>query len=277
MQPKRANEPGEKPALAAFSSTNGQTATHAATVAKDTLRSFPIKIGLMVGVGGGVWSEKVDVRLGDVVVSQPEGMHGGVVQWDFGKMEHDGFKRTGSLNKPPRPLLQAVQDLKTVHLTDGDGLADHLSKMVQNKPRMAQTFTHRGTEYDYLYEATYSHAGGETCDRCDTRQTVRRQPRTTLDPRIHYGNIASGNEVINDGQTRDRIAKEQGVICFEMEAAGLMDSFPCLVIRGICDYADSHKNKQWQPYAAAAAAAFTKELLGVIKKQGVDELEPASK
>jgi nucleoside phosphorylase len=55
----------------------------AATVAKDMLRSFPIKIGLMVGVGGGVWSKKVDVRLGDVVVSQPEGIHGGVVQWDF--------------------------------------------------------------------------------------------------------------------------------------------------------------------------------------------------
>jgi nucleoside phosphorylase len=83
--------------------------------------------------------------------------------------------------------------------------------------------------------------------------------------------------VIKDGQFRDRIAQELGVICFEMEAAGLMDSFPCLVIRGICDYADSHKNKRWQPYAAATAAVHAKELLGVVKKQGVDELEPASK
>jgi nucleoside phosphorylase len=49
-----------------------------------------------------------------------------------------------------------------------------------------------------------------------------------------------------------------------MEAAGLMDDFPCLVIRGICDYADSHKNKRWQPYAAATAAAYAKELLNVI-------------
>jgi nucleoside phosphorylase len=66
------------------------------------------------------------------------------------------------------------------------------------------------------------------------------------------------------GITRDKIAKEEGVICFEMEAAGLMDNFPCLVIRGICDYADSHKNKIWQPYAAATAAAFARELLGYI-------------
>jgi nucleoside phosphorylase len=49
-----------------------------------------------------------------------------------------------------------------------------------------------------------------------------------------------------------------------MEAAGLMDDFPCLVIRGICDYADSHKKKRWQPYAAATAAAYAKELLNVI-------------
>ncbi|KAK3073438.1 hypothetical protein LTR53_005016 [Teratosphaeriaceae sp. CCFEE 6253] len=88
----------------------------AATVAKDMMRSFPIKAGFMVGIGGGVWSAKNDVRLGDVVVSQPDGLHGGVVQWDFGKMEKEGkFRRTGTLNKPPRPLLNAVQALKATH------------------------------------------------------------------------------------------------------------------------------------------------------------------
>ena len=50
-------------------------------------------------------------------------------------------------------------------------------------------------------------------------------------------------------------------ICFEMEAAGLVDSFPCLVIRGVSDYADSHKNDRWQGYAAAVASAYAKELL----------------
>jgi hypothetical protein len=159
----------------------------AATVAKDMLRSFPIKIGLMVGVGGGVWSKKVDVRLGDVVVSQPEGIYGGVVQWDFGKIESGCFIRTGSLNKPPRPLLNAVQDLQTRHITDGDELAEHLPKLVQNKPRMAQTFTYQGTVHDCLYESTYSHAGGETCDGCDIRRTIKRRPRITSDPCIHYG------------------------------------------------------------------------------------------
>jgi hypothetical protein len=49
-----------------------------------------------------------------------------------------------------------------------------------------------------------------------------------------------------------------------MEAAGLMNGLPCLVIRGICDYSNLHKNKKWQPYAAAAAAAYAKDLLSVV-------------
>ncbi|KAH1912671.1 hypothetical protein KXV48_001139, partial [Aspergillus fumigatus] len=44
-------------------------------------------------------------------------------------------------------------------------------------------------------------------------------------------------------------------------AAGLMDILPCLSIRGICDYSDSHKSKEWQRYAAATAAAYARELL----------------
>jgi nucleoside phosphorylase len=59
------------------------------------------------------------------------------------------------------------------------------------------------------------------------------------------------------------------VLCVEMEAAGLMDEFSCLVIRGVCDYADSHKNKRWQPYAAATAAAYAKELLSIVPAQEV--------
>jgi hypothetical protein len=70
--------------------------------------------------------------------------------------------------------------------------------------------------------------------------------------------------VVKDPAVRDALKKDMHVLCVEMEAAGLMDSFPCLIIRGICDYADSHKNKQWQPYAAAVAAAYMKELLTVI-------------
>lgn len=100
-------------------------------------------------------------------------------------------------------------------------------------------------------------------------KVVDRVHRPDTDPQIHYGTIGSSNTVIKDDATRERLRKDLGVLCVEMEAAGLMVKFSCLVIRGICDYADSHKNKRWQPYAAATAAAYAKELLSIIPAQEV--------
>lgn len=184
-------------------------------------------------------------------------------------MEKDGkFHRTGSLDKPPPVLLHALQRLKVSDEVDGIDLEESLS-LFRNKPRMAKKYGHQGIENDVLFKSIYDHEGDETCDGCNSQSIVQRLAREDPTPRIHYGNIASGNEVMKHGTTRDKIAKEEGVICFEMEAAGLMDNFRCLVIRGICDYADSHKNKRWQPYAAATAAAFARALLGFIDKQEV--------
>jgi nucleoside phosphorylase len=105
---------------------------------------------------------------------------------------------------------------------------------------------------------------------------MQRPLRDTDIPVIHYGCIASGNQVMKCGKTRDELAKQLDIICFEMEAAGLMDTFPCLVIRGICDYADSHKNKDWQGYAAAAAAAYAKEFLLAMPPRQVESTPKAT-
>ena len=96
---------------------------------------------------------------------------------------------------------------------------------------------------------------------------------------VHYGLIASGNQVIKDAAFRDEINKRLGgkVLYFEMEAAGLMNNFPCIVIQGIYDYTDSHKNKDWQEYTAAVAAAFAKELLLIIPQQQVEEMPAITK
>lgn len=237
--------------------------TSASAVAVNMMRSFPIKIGLMVGICGGVWSEDQDIRLGDVVVSKPTGQHGGVVQWDFGKVDDGGgFCRKGTLNKPPRPLRSAVTGLEAQHLMAGHDLQKHLDEMLTKYPKMAKTYGRQGSADDQLFEAGYSHVtGNSTCAQCELDRVRHRPAREDELPEIHYGNIVSGNAVVKDGPTRDRIARQEEILCFEMEAAGLMDTFPCVVIRGVCDYADSHKNKRWQPYAAAVAAAYAKELL----------------
>jgi nucleoside phosphorylase len=244
----------------------------AATVAMQMLSTFEsIKIRLLVGIGGGIPHKDCDIRLGDVVVSSPGMAYGGVVQYDFGKaVVGDQFKHTGSLNKPPPILLKAVSGLQEKHELHKSKIPQFLAEMWVKYPNMRDTYSHQGALNDRLYQAEYPHVGdGSTCKSCNISKAVDREDRDTNAPFIHYGVIASGNQVIKDGVTRDRLRNEFGVICFEMEAAGLMDNFPCLVIRGICDYADSHKNKRWQRYAAATAAAYAKELLSIIPAQEI--------
>ncbi|KAG4261794.1 hypothetical protein FPRO03_11262 [Fusarium proliferatum] len=237
----------------------------AATVAKDLLRTFKsIRFGLMVGIGGGAPSLQHDIRLGDVVVGQPSGTLGGVVQHDRGKiLPHGGFQRTGSLNAPPQLLLSALARLQATHMTEDSRVPEYLAQLVAKSPkRMKGKFSYPGTLNDRLYKAGYEHAnpGSATCGQCDESKRIKRETRDDNEPYFHYGVIASGNHLIKDGKTRKRLSQAYGALCFEMEAAGL-HNFPCLVIRGICDYADSHKNDVWQEYAAATAAAFAKELL----------------
>jgi nucleoside phosphorylase len=238
--------------------------TPAATVCKDMLRTFKsIRFGLMVGIGGGAPSAINDIRLVDVVVSQPNGTSGGVIQYDRGKTVQEGeFRRTGALNSPPTVLLAALGRLQAEHEVNPNKIPQYLSEMMEKYPRMRREYAYQGASNDHLYQAAYDHPDpAATCEECDHAQEIRRDPREDAEPRIHYGNIASGNQVIKHGATRERLRQDLDVLCFEMEAAGLMSSFPCLVIRGICDYSDSHKNKRWQRYAAATAAGFAKELL----------------
>ncbi|KAF5658363.1 G-protein beta WD-40 repeat-containing protein [Fusarium heterosporum] len=251
--------------------------TTAATVAKDLLRTFKsIRFGLMVGIGGAAPSSEHDIRLGDVVVSQPTGTNGGLIQYDRGKTTQEGeLQRTGSLNAPPQILLSALGRLQADRLTEESRIPQFLANFAAKIPKkMKKKFDHQGISNDCLYLPEYDHVDPDaTCERCDHGQTVQRETRDDTDPEIHYGTIASGNQLIKHGKTRERLRKEFGALCFEMEAAGLQD-FPCLVIRGISDYADSHKNKIWQDYAAATAAAFAKELLSVVPSDRVIQEKP---
>ncbi|RYP09549.1 hypothetical protein DL764_001234 [Monosporascus ibericus] len=262
--------------------------TPAATVAIQMINTFPsIKFGLMVGIGRGIPPK---VRLGDVVVSVPVDEYPGVVQWDLGKAEQDDkFKRTGALNNPPTLLLTALANLESEHEMRGPKIPRYLDELKEKWPRLVPKYLRSDSMKDVLFKAEYHHVSEnctgehitpdysdgdgdeeeECCKYCDKTQVVKRKPR---DMRVHYGLIASGNSVIKKSTLRDTLRRDLGgaVLCVEMEAAGLMDNFPCIVIRGICDYADSHKNKIWEEHAAAVAAAFAKELLGYVQSDEVD-------
>jgi len=256
----------------------------AASVARDMLHSFPnVRIGLMVGIGGGAPSRRHDIRLGDIVVSSPRDGKGGVFQYDFGKtIQCQSFRETRFLNQPPILLRTAINGLKAQYEDSGHQLEEAISNILEKKQRLRQKYKRPDPSSDRLYQPGFTHdphnedpnneaSCNEVCGHDPSNIIFRRERTENEDnPAIHYGTIASASTLMKDALIRDTLAKEKNVLCFEMEAAGFINHFPCLVIRGICDYADSHKNKEWQGYAAMAAAAYTKDLLYRIPPSRVD-------
>jgi nucleoside phosphorylase len=234
------------------------------------MRTFTksLRIGLMVGISGGIPSADHNIQLGDIVVSYPDDYSGGVVQYDMGKVGKDGkLCRTGSLNSPPRSLLTAVSSMRAAELHKDPLYPSYIQEAICKNARTRQNFARPDPQSDQLFQIDYEHSASYV--ECPMEWEARSQ-REESDPQPHYGIIASGNAVTKHGVTIEQLRKETGALCFEMEAAGLMMDFPCIIIRGICEYADSH-NKQWQGYAALAAAAYAKELLSYLPQGHVSQ------
>ncbi|EPS44850.1 hypothetical protein H072_1186 [Dactylellina haptotyla CBS 200.50] len=266
----------------------GRTSTiSAANAITNMVNTFPsIKFVLMVGIGSGVPTK---VRLGDVVVSVPVEKTPGVIQWGFDESKTT-FEQVGVLNSPPDLLLSAISKLVTENELDGSQIDTFLAELGQKFPRLAPKYLRSEALKDELYKATYRHVSKPpsddeeedededededdeigTCQYCDKTKLVKRKPREML---VHYGLIGSGSRVVSDAVSRNKLNKDLGgkLLCIETEAAGLMSNFPGIVIRGVCDYADSHKNEDWQEHAAAVAAAFAKELITHIQPKDVEE------
>ncbi|KAH8821891.1 hypothetical protein F5884DRAFT_105145 [Xylogone sp. PMI_703] len=244
-----------------------QGTVSAAVIAIQLSQMFPaIKLRLLVGIGGGVPSGINDVHLGDVVVSTPVGSSCGVIAYDLGKENPSGFERKGFLCPPPTIWRNVMIQIKSDHRIKPNRINEFLSEMLRKYPELEE-YRRPLPETDILFQSNYRHNKKEkTCAKCSKNRVVVRPPRAILDrPVIFYGLIASGNRVIRDAIIRDKISNESGgALCFEMEAAGLMNDFQCLVIRGISDYCDDHKNDDWRHYAAAVAAGFAKEILSYM-------------
>lgn len=232
-----------------------------AIVSRNLQRSFPrIRVALMVGIGAGVPDKVQNLQLGDVVVGEK------VVQHNFGKTlsdEHSNW--TGAVTGPPQHLIATVAKLHANHEIQGsNGLSTLIDEMKARNPHLVG-YDHPGRNRDILFRPNYQHEETRSdCNSCDHSKAVIRPARQNNDPVIHYGVIASCDQLVWDSALRSELAHEFDAICIDMEGAGVMDRLPCLVIRGICDYADSHKNDQWQRYAAASAAAYAKSYLSVF-------------
>ncbi|PKK50765.1 hypothetical protein CI102_4359 [Trichoderma harzianum] len=254
----------------------------AASVARDMLHTFPnIRIGLMVGIGGGAPSEKHDIRLGDVLVSLPRDGKGCVLQYDFGKtIQSQTFQQTGVLNQAPILLRTAVSGLESQYEINGHAIQETIDGILNNNARLRSKYKRPNPDTDRLYRSNVIHSSTDNiscrifCDD-DPQNVITRSQRDSSEdnPAIHYGLIASASQLMRDAEVRDKLVAERDILCFETEAAGLMNHFPCLVIRGICDYADTHSNAEWRGYAAMAAAAYAKDLLCRIPPNRVEALK----
>ncbi|RAH68724.1 5'-methylthioadenosine/S-adenosylhomocysteine nucleosidase family protein [Aspergillus aculeatinus CBS 121060] len=238
---------------------------------------FPsVRFALMVGIGAGIPGKR-DIRLGDVAVGVPRENHPGVVEYDLGKYEKDGFVLKGSLNKPHPILVSADGALEEEEIMERRPLRRVLRDLMR-RPGYG-----RPDLEDVLYDPAFHHVTkGEDCRACDVadeRRVVARpvRPGKRGYPVVHRGLILSGGGVIKNTEDRERLCRgHDDAICFEMEAAGIVDEIPCLVIRGVCDYADSHKQDGWHCYAAAVAAAYGKAILRRICGADVETMQNLS-
>ncbi|RKL27766.1 hypothetical protein BFJ72_g12894 [Fusarium proliferatum] len=271
----------------------GMGTTHSANVATCCRSTFPgISLALMVGICGGVpfLQDGTELLLGDVVISD------GLVRYDFARQYPDGCLIKNSVSESARKLPVEISGYlaKLKGLNARRRLQERATEYLTTLSNVLGVLD-PGVEKDILFESTYSHkhhppsscnicigdsgvltgmicgqARAASCKelRCDIGRSVARKRQReaagnqgNLYPAVYFGKFGSGDKVMKSGEDRDRIARSEGIIAFEMEGAGAWDILPCVIIKGICDYSDSHKDKRWQAYAASTAAAYAKAFL----------------
>ncbi|CRJ82726.1 hypothetical protein BN1708_009020 [Verticillium longisporum] len=221
----------------------------AAAIASQVKSFFPnIWFGLLVGVAAGLpnlaRAPPRDIRLGDVLVAVANGEKPGLVAYDLGKDTGGDLELLHSgrvLANTESVVLSAITSINHHMPYDSQIFLQHFVSL-QKKVEAKRTFVDPGQDKDKLY------------DTDDKGKTIERT-------RVWYGSIGSGDKLMKNARNRNRLRDTFDLIGLEMEAAGTMNRIPVGVIRGVCDYADEHKNKDWQPYAAAMAAAYAKAVL----------------
>ncbi|PLB51013.1 purine and uridine phosphorylase [Aspergillus steynii IBT 23096] len=242
-----------------------------------------VRLALVVGTCGGAPypSSEQNIFLGDVIVSDA------LVQYDFGRQYPGGFQPKRDvkdiLGRPEREIrtLLAGLQARRSRIEFQDQMLQHFHIIQQSETRW-----HHPACEDVLYEASHHHkhrsggspvkcqcSGGEgpddicsqaemeDCNRlgCNERQVIRRRDGTGVS--FHIGKLASASTVMSSGEHRDKIIQTENVIGFEIGGAGVWDNISCIIIKGVCHYADSHNNDKWQAYAAATGASAAKTFL----------------
>jgi nucleoside phosphorylase len=225
---------------------------------------------LLVGVAAGLPNlspsdptRRRDIRLGDVLVCVPDKASSGIVHYDLGRDTEAGFLLNGRQAETPaivRAAIGNIQLTKEKPYKRGNELAKYMNAFQQAVED--DKFLCPSQDTDRLWASSV--------DATAPSAPISREPRDESErTRVWYGNIGSGNSMMRNPQRRDELRDRHDLIGLEMEAAGVMNTLPTGVIRGVCDYGDGQKNKDWQSYAAAVAAVYAKGILFTISPKSV--------
>ncbi|KAF4438562.1 MTA SAH nucleosidase [Fusarium acutatum] len=195
----------------------------------------------------------MDIRLGDIVISDT------IVLYDFGHQTDEAFvrKETCHSDLVPKEILNLLESLQTAL-----GKRRLMKGSVTDFEELKETAARLGQHGRYERpETRIVSAPGSMLQPLALRGQEVDQAIDIRAPTIHFGRMASGDTVMVSTQHRDRIVTAEKIIAFEMEGAGIWQELPCIIVKGVSDFADCEKTKEWQDYAAAMAAATSKAIL----------------
>jgi nucleoside phosphorylase len=265
---------GHNVVIATFPADHDYGVGSAAALAGQVKKSFPnLWFGLLVGVAAGLPNlDRIpprDIRLGDILVGLGGGGNAGLVSYGLGKETSGGFEllRDGAQAKTETVLRAAIGNIKTFAPMRGNDFLKYY-KNIKDKKHSNGTFADPGQKKDKFYQIA----------AMDDLTLVERQPRQESErTQVWYGRVGSGDKLVENARKREELRDRFDLIGLEMEAAGTMNTIPVAVIRGACGYGDAQKNEEWQPYAAAMAAAYTKGVLYTITPKNTGDRSAAHK
>ncbi|KAF4333667.1 ankyrin repeat [Fusarium beomiforme] len=252
--------------LAHPSPGNQGTGSAVETVEQVRVAFRSIRFILLIGLGGGVPYTKENISLGDVVVGRPGPGRSGLVPYEGGKVHWNdddagNGRSEGLFEKPSSTLLTATRKVEMNSILGSSHMRTYMNTIMNKHPT---TFAPPELERNNTVGGQGGDGDAKSLDgrsERNRRRTCTWQASADRLPKVHYGLVASSRHPLRDCETRDILAADYGILCFETEAFGLPDSGRIQVIRGICGYSGSSLTGEWQGYAAAAAAAYARELI----------------
>ncbi|KAF4549452.1 Hypothetical protein D9617_21g096730 [Elsinoe fawcettii] len=263
----------------------------AAKATANANHSFPnLKLVLLAGICGGVpvTPDGKQIYIGDLILSTS------IKQYDFGRQLVGRFEaKRGADAINPRPLEGVRSLLKMLDTTHHrKTLQEDINATMDLLARQSTCYAWPDSDGRSYFPSHHHHKHsvvtttadpcdcqtGGVCDiacktscvdlKCDSASMVVRcetcrSSRSTCrhDAQIMFGIVGTGDTVFKSGTHRDQESKSHNLIAFAMEAAGPWEYLPTIVVKAVCDYADGHKIKEWQHYAAGIAAAGVKAIL----------------